>query len=492
MTPTADRIDRRRASLADGVDLAEVVGQVSDYAIVALDPHGTIRSWNAGAERLKGYTSGQAIGRHFAMFYTRPDRQAGLPEQLLTQAAADSRVQHAGWRVRRDGTRFWADVVINAVHDGAGELTGYAEVVRDRSDEHELQEALRRSEDRFKFLVNQVVDYAIIALDPRGTIESWNAGAERLKGYTAEQAIGRHFSMFYTDADRRAGLPHVLLRQAAAEGRVQHTGWRVRRDGSQFWGDVVITALHNDAGTLTGYAKVVRDRSTEKTLQEAQDSFYETFQHDFWSPIFVLRMSLDELKAVTGGDAASSLERAEASLERLDAMARDMLEFANLREPAAPLHPRELGLAQLCRNAVATAGPIAGAGRVDIRVNPRVSIYADESALTRVVANLVGNAMKYSPDHRPIVITSTSTADAVRLTIRDRGRGIHEADLERIFMAFERGRLAQDDGGTGLGLASVKSIVEQHHGRVWISSTPGASTAVTVELPKLTATRPEG
>ena len=482
----------RRAVVADGVDLAEVVGQVADYAIVALDPQGAIRSWNSGAERLKGYTAPEAIGRHFSMFYTEDDRRAGLPARLLARAAEDGRVHHTGWRVRQDSTRFWGDVVITALHDDAGTLTGFAKVVRDRSTEHELQEALRRSEDRFKILVGQVVDYAIVALDTQGTIQSWNLGAERLKGYSADQAIGRHFSMFHTDDDRQRGLPSQLLAQAAADGRVHHTGWRVRRNGTRFWGDVVITALHDDAGTLTGFAKVVRDRSSEKELQEAQDAFYRTFQHDFWSPIFVLWMSLDELKCVTDDDVAPSLARAEASLERLDQMARDMLEFANLRQPIAPLHPRALALAELCGKAAATAGTAAGASRIDIRIDPRVSIYADESALTRVVANLVGNAIKYSPDHLPIVITSVPCADAVRLKISDQGRGIHEADIERIFVAFERGQYAENDGGTGLGLASVKTIVEQHHGKVWIESTPGVGTTVIVELPTRPAVPPVG
>ena len=157
-------------------------------------------------------------------------------------ARTEGRVEHTGWRVRSDGTRFWGDVVITALHDGQGALTGYGKVTRDLTEQHALEVALRTSEERFRLLVGQVVDYAIIALDPQGTIETWNLGAERVKGYSADEAIGRSFAMFYTEDDKRSGLPMQLLTDARTKGRVEHTGWRVRKDGSRFWGDVIISA----------------------------------------------------------------------------------------------------------------------------------------------------------------------------------------------------------------------------------------------------------
>ena len=151
--------------------------------------------------------------------------------------------------MRKDGSRFWGDVVITALHDAHGNLTGYAKVTRDLTEQHALETALRSSEERLRLLVGQVVDYAIIALDPQGIIETWNLGAERVKGYSADEAIGRSFAMFYTEEDRRRGLPLQLLTAARETGRVEHTGWRIRKDGSRFWGDVVITALHDATAT---------------------------------------------------------------------------------------------------------------------------------------------------------------------------------------------------------------------------------------------------
>ncbi len=219
-----------------------------DYAIIRLDPEGTIQTWNLGAERVKGYTAEEAIGHNFAMFYPEGDRRSGLPQKLLAEAAETGRVEHEGWRLRKDGSRFWGDVNITALHDDAGNLTGFTKVTRDLTERHELEVTLRASEERLRLLVGQVVDYAIIGLDPQGVIESWNLGAERLKGYTAEEAIGRSFAMFYPEETGRRDSRWSCSASPAETGRVEHTGWRLRKDGSRFWGDVVITALHDDAG----------------------------------------------------------------------------------------------------------------------------------------------------------------------------------------------------------------------------------------------------
>ena len=253
----------------------DLVAQVSDYAIIGLDPQGIITTWNLGAEKVKQYTADEAIGRSFAMFYPEEDRRRGLPLELLIRARDEGRVEHTGWRIRKDGTPFWGDVVITALHDDDGNLTGFAKVTRDLTEQHALQEALRSSEERLRLLVGQVVDYAIIALDPQGIIETWNLGAERVKGYTADEAVGRSFVMFYPDEDRRAGLPMKLLTEAREQGRVEHTGWRLRKDGTRFWGDVIITALHDDDGNLTGYAKVTRDLTEPHALEEALRSSEE-------------------------------------------------------------------------------------------------------------------------------------------------------------------------------------------------------------------------
>ena len=324
-----------------------------DYAIIRLDTEGTIQTWNLGAERVKGYTAEEAIGRSFAMFYPEEDRRSGLPLKLLAEAAETGRVEHEGWRVRKDGTRFWGDVVITALHDDAGNLTGFTKVTRDLTEQHELEVTLRASEERLRLLVGQVVDYAIIGLDPQGIIQTWNLGAERLKGYTAEEAIGRSFAMFYTEDDRQAGLPMQLLGVARETGRVEHTGWRVRKDGSRFWGDVVITALHDDAGNLTGYAKVTRDRTDLKSLEDAQDAFYAAFNHDFRTPITALKGFVDAIRDAADEDEREHLiERVESSADRLLGMVEGLVQFATHRAEQATLMLADIDVAQVVRGAV--------------------------------------------------------------------------------------------------------------------------------------------
>jgi PAS domain S-box-containing protein len=463
------------------VDPARLVDQVFDYAIIALDPSGTIESWNTGAHRLKGYSAEEAIGRSFAMFYPEDDRRAGLPLRLLDEARAKGSVQARGWRVRQDGTRFWADVVITAVHDDDGRLAGFAKVTRDLTAEHHLEESLRRSEERFRLLVSQVKDYAIIALDASGTIESWNAGAERLKGYTAAEAIGRSFAMFYTEEDRQAGLPLQLLDQAREQGRVEVLGWRVRKDGTRFWCDVVITALHDDQGRLSGFAKVTRDLTERKQLEEAQATFLGTIAHDFRTPITAMKGFTELVRDAPEELREDFLHRIDANADRLMQMMKDLVSYASAKAISTTPRPELFDLAELARDTVESMGTEEDLARV-VLPQDAVLLNADRASLERVLTNLVGNALKYSASG-PVVVGVGRTEDRVRLTVSDEGRGIAQQDLATIFDEFERGSLATDDGGTGLGLTSVKSLVEEQNGHVSIQSVVGQGTVVTVELP---------
>lgn len=463
--------------------LDDVVRQVEDYAIIALNPDGVIESWNLGAERVKGYSAEQALGQSFVMFYTETDRLAGLPGRLLSQARADGRAEHRGWRVRKDGSQFWGDVVITALADEQGRHTGFVKVTRDLTEQHQLSEALRASEERFRVLVGQVCDYAIIALDLGGVIQTWNRGAEQLEGYSADEAIGAHFSLFHTPGDRRADVPMRLLAQARDTGRVESTGWRVRKDGTEFWADVVITALHDDGGRLTGFAKVTRDRSDVKRREEAADAFYANFGHDFRTPLTAILGFTEAIRLTEGQAPEHMLARIEANAQRLLAMVEDLEEFSGQHEGRDQLDVELIDLTDLARAAMSDLSPSLGSHRVRLR-GELVSALANRTAMHRVVTNLLVNALKYSTDETPVELEVTAAAEGVvRIRIADQGRGIDEADLSTIFDEFERGRLSVEDGGTGLGLSSVRELVVQQHGRVHIDSERGVGTTVTVELP---------
>ncbi|MCC8250419.1 PAS domain-containing sensor histidine kinase [Saccharothrix luteola] len=249
-----------------------LVDSVIDYAIFMLDPTGRVISWNAGAERIKGYSAEDIIGKHFSTFYPPEDLDARKPWYELEVAAEVGRFEDEGWRLRKDGSRFWANVIITALFEKSGRLRGFAKVTRDMTERMRAEEALRASEERFRLLVQGVIDYAIFMLDPTGRVISWNAGAERIKGYSAEEIVGEHFSTFYPPEDLVARKPWRELEVAAEVGRFEDEGWRLRKDGSRFWANVIITALTDAAGRLRGFAKVTRDmtehRRVERTLTE--------------------------------------------------------------------------------------------------------------------------------------------------------------------------------------------------------------------------------
>ena len=244
--------------LAESERIRLLVEGVTDYAIYMLDPDGYVSSWNLGAQRFKGYLPQQIIGQHFSVFYTDEDRASGLPARALTIARETGRFESEGWRVRRDGTRFWTSVVIDAIRNDQGVLIGYGKITRDITDHKAAQNALRQSEDQFRRLVQGVTDYAIYMLSPEGIVTNWNQGAERIKGYTSSEAIGMHVSCFYSEPDREDGVPARSLGMAAREGRYEQEGWRVRKDGTRFWAHVVVDAIREN-GELIGYAKVTRD-----------------------------------------------------------------------------------------------------------------------------------------------------------------------------------------------------------------------------------------
>ncbi len=341
--PISDETDELHRLLVEGVE---------DYAIFALDTRGYVLSWNAGAHRIKGYTADEAIGQHFSIFYPRELIAQGFPAFELRTAASVGRFEDEGWRVRKDGTRFWANVVITALKDYTGALIGFAKVTRDLTLRREAEQALRESEERFRLLVDGVKDYAIFMLDPTGHIATWNAGAERIKGYRASEILGRHFSVFYPAEDVAAGKPARELEIAARVGTYEEEGWRLRRDGTPIWASVLITALRDPGGALVGYAKVTRDLTErraagERVLEAARrEAAQEAARREAEARESELRHLAGQLQrqalalAAERADAEAARQRAEAARERADEanMAKSQFLAAMSHELRTPLN----------------------------------------------------------------------------------------------------------------------------------------------------------
>ncbi|MCP8939298.1 PAS domain S-box protein [Alsobacter sp. SYSU M60028] len=486
-----------------------LVEAVTDYAIYMLDPDGVVSTWNAGARRFKGYDDAEIIGRHFSTFYTPEDRADGLPERALRTAATEGRFEHEGWRVRKDGTRLWAHVIIDPIFGPDGQLEGFAKITRDVTEQRRAREELRRSEERFRLLVQGVTDYALYMLDPDGRVSNWNTGAERLKGYTEAEIVGQHFSRFYTDEDRAEGRPARALAAAVAEGRFVTEGWRVRKDGTRFWADVVVDAIRDAAGDLVGFAKITRDvterRDTQKALEEANAKFVQAqkmevtgqiaggIAHDFNNLLAVILGNLelarkrlpDEPRLRTLLDNSIEAARRGASLTQR------MLAFAR-RQDLAPeiVDPNRLvrGMSDLLQHSVGPGIPIS------MRLPARIaSVLVDPNQLELALLNLVLNARDAMPRGGRIAIAlreerlGEDNSEKLRpgvylcIAVADTGEGMDEATLARAVEPFFTTKGVGK--GTGLGLSMIDGFAGQSGGRLVLRSRVGEGTVAELWLP---------
>jgi len=511
---TRDMTANREAQLA----LAEseqrfrlLVEGVIDYAIYMLDVNGTITNWNKGAERIKGYRADEVVGRHFNLFYTEEDRQAGLPAKAIATALAEGRYESEGWRLRKDGTRFWASAVLDRISDDNGVHIGFAKITRDISERKAAEEALAESERQFRMLVSGVVDYALYMLDPNGIVTSWNAGAEHIKGYTADEVIGQHFSRFYTDADRAAGAPMRALQTAAEVGRYEAEGWRVRKDGGLLWASVVLDAIRDETGRLVGYAKITRDitdkRNAQLELQRAHDQLAQAQKmealgqltggvaHDFNNLLMVVSGQAQLLRKKLEGDprALRSLDAIEMSARRGEDLTRHLLSFARrqrLQPAPVSLTERIAGLRELL-----SASLPANVSLITDLPRKLWPAQADISELELALLNLTVNARDAMPNGGSLTIrgenvtlASSDTGDLagefVAISVCDNGMGIPPDILSRIFDPFFTTK--EVSKGTGLGLSQVYGFAQQSGGRVTVSSVLGQGTTFTLLLPRAT------
>jgi PAS domain S-box-containing protein len=487
-----------------------LVNSITDYAIYLLNPDGQIVSWNTGAQRFKGYTADEIIGKHFSIFLSPEDREAGTPQNILDQAATNGRFEAEGWRIRKDGTGFWANIVVDAIYNNAHELIGFAKITRDITERRKAHESLVESERKFRYLVEGVTDYAIYMLSPEGIVTNWNSGAQRIKGYQAEDVIGTHFSRFMTAADRESGVPVRSLEIAKKEGRFENEGWRVRKDGTLFLAHIIIDAIHNNAGELIGFAKITRDitekKIAEENLAKANAALFQAQKmdaignltggvaHDFNNLLSVISNGLEIFSRSNLDSKHHKLvETMKRAVSRGATLTQQLLSFARQQ----PLQPEPHDVNQLISSFEFILNRAVGSN-IEISyefMQTPLPALVDSTSFETSLLNLVVNARDAMPDggkirviSRKRQLTKNEIEDLpegtyVEVNVTDSGTGIPKENLQHILEPFFTTK--EVGKGSGLGLSQVYGFVKQSEGSLYIKSEVNIGTSICMLFPAL-------
>lgn len=474
---------------------------VKDYAIFILDDEGRIASWNKGAETIKGYKADEIIGKHFSLFYTPEDIDRNWPEQELNRAAQTGRFEDEGWRVKKDGSRFWANVIITALKDPDGKVLAYSKITRDLTERKTAEETLRLSEERFRLLVEGVTDYAIYMLDPEGRVSSWNSGAEQITGYRSEEILGRHISTFYSADDVAKGKPDTELAQARINGRSEEEGFRIRKNGTRYWARVVVTTLTDSHGKLRGFAKVTQDLTQRKHAEALENvtrninEFIAVLAHELRNPLSPIRSAVHLLKEehdLSEGNRkiVNIVDRQSGQLMRI---VDDIIDVSRITRGKFSIIKKPVKVQDIVTRSVEAARPAIEAMGHTLTINmddASLVVTGDEVRLSQALTNLLNNATRYTPAGGAIQLNVR--ADVQRASheliveVKDNGRGIAPEFINSIFGMFVQGEEKRNVSGAGLGvgLALARSIIELHQGTLEAGSEGlGKGAIFTMRLP---------
>jgi PAS domain S-box-containing protein len=503
----------------------KMIDEVQDYAIILLNSEGIIQNWNKGAEKIKLYTESEIVGKHFSIFYLPEDQQSNLPQRLINQARNTGKASQEGWRKRKDGSRFWGSITITALHGPNHEVIGFSKVTRDLTDKKLAEDQLKKfteelknrneqlilSEERYHQMIAEVQDYAIILLNVNGEIENWNTGAEFIKGYKAEEVIGKSFKIFYTKEDRDSKLPEKLLNLASTTGKAMQEGWRVRKNGSRFWGSIVITALHNKRGELIGYSKVTRDLSDKKAAEEKmleytrelelQNSELEQFayvaSHDLQEPLRKIQTFSEIIQTNINDESIVKkyFDKLNNSAQRMSELIKSVLNYSRLSRDETLM--TDVDLNQVIIHVRSDFELLIEEKHALMNSEMLPIVKGNALQLGQLFSNLISNSLKFS-NKNPVISIGASIVEKnkivnhpefladrkyVEITVNDNGIGFDQQYENLIFTMFQRLHGKQNYAGTGIGLALCKKIVENHNGYIAAKSETGKGATFYVYFP---------
>jgi PAS domain S-box-containing protein len=475
-----------------------LVDGVRDYAIFMLDPAGRVTTWNVGAQQILGYKSVEIIGEHLSTFYPHEGRERELAEHELRTATTEGRFEDEGWRIRKDGSRFWANVILTAVRDTNGALLGFSKITRDLTERRKHESTLRASEERVRLLVESVVDYAIVTVDGDGFINSWNLGAERITGFSSAEIVGRHFSRMYTPEDIAANKPWQQLIRAGEGNRVNEEGWRQRKDGSQYWANSVVGKLPSGEGSPVTFYVVTQDLTQRRHAESLADTaqkmheFIAMLAHELRNPLAPIRnaVALMQRREISDPIVESMRQTIDRQATQLTRIIDELLDVNRVARGQFSIDKQFVDLRDILNRAVETSRPLIDAREhtltLDIAGEP-IYVHADPLRMQQVVVNLLNNAAKYTPPGGQISLATEFNDGQVSIKVRDNGQGIARESLDRVFDLFIQLEPSSGNtfGGLGVGLALVRRIVELHGGRVQARSEgPGRGSEFSVRIPR--------
>lgn len=515
----SENIRRKKAILKTGA-LQNAILNSASFSSIATDDQGVIQIFNVGAERMLGYTASEVIDRITPADISDPQeviaRAAALSRELGTtitpgfealafKASRGIEDIYELTCIRKDGTRFPAIVSVTALRDDKLSIIGYLLIGTDNSARRHAEEKLRWTEESFRLMVESVSDYAIVMLDPEGRIVSWNTGAQRIKGFHSEEILGKHFSLFYTEDDVTGGRPERDLEEAAAGGRLEVEGWRVRKDGSLFWANIVFTAIRDQSGVLRGFAKLTRDlterNKVEATLTDAKalaekanlakSDFLSSMSHELRSPLnailgFAQLMESDS-PPPTPSQGESIIQILNAGWYLLE-LINEILDLATIESGKMSMSLEPVLLNDLLLECKAMIEPLAQKRGIRMTFAPGDATYcvnADRTRIKQVLINLLSNAIKYNTPGGSVVVdcSANNSSHRIRVTVKDTGAGLSSAKLGQLFQPFNRlGQEVGSEEGTGIGLVVSKRLVELMDGVIGVESVVGKGSIFWVEL----------